>query len=181
MSTARICVFLPCLAVALLAGCSSTPLPPPESKAPAPIVASPAMPAPSQTPAPPTVAPASLPAYLDPNNPISIQRSVYFGFDDFALKPQDRDMIERHGKYLQSHPSLAIRIEGNTDERGGAEYNLALGQRRAQTVANALKIYGVKESQMEAVSWGKEKPRAPGHDESAWSQNRRADLVYPGR
>jgi peptidoglycan-associated lipoprotein len=72
-----------------------------------------------------------------------------------------------------------VRVEGNTDERGSAEYNLALGQRRAQAVVSALKVYGVRDTQMEAISWGEEKPRAEGHDEAAWSQNRRADVVYP--
>ena len=76
---------------------------------------------------------------------------------------------------------MAVRIEGNTDERGGAEYNLALGQRRADAVARALRIFGVRDSQMETVSWGKEKPVAQGHDEASWAQNRRADVVYPAR
>jgi peptidoglycan-associated lipoprotein len=74
---------------------------------------------------------------------------------------------------------LAIKIEGNSDERGSPEYNLALGQRRAEAVLKALEIYGVKTAQLEAVSWGKERPRALGHDETAWAENRRADLVYP--
>lgn len=108
-----------------------------------------------------------------------MQRSVYFEFDDSAVKNEDLGLIERHGKYLSSQPALAIRIEGNADERGSAEYNLALGQRRAESVVRALRIYGIKDTQMEPVSYGEEKPMAQGHDESAWSQNRRADLVYP--
>ncbi|MFZ2650447.1 MAG: OmpA family protein, partial [Burkholderiaceae bacterium] len=84
-----------------------------------------------------------------------------------------------HGKYLGSKPQLAIRIEGNADERGSAEYNLALGQRRAEAVLHALKLFGVRDSQMEAVSWGEERPKLISHDESAWAQNRRADLAYP--
>jgi peptidoglycan-associated lipoprotein len=84
-----------------------------------------------------------------------------------------------HGKFLASHPLLAIKIEGNADERGGAEYNLALGQKRAEAVSKALKIFGVKDSQMEAVSFGKEKPKALGHEEASYAQNRRADLDYP--
>jgi peptidoglycan-associated lipoprotein len=76
---------------------------------------------------------------------------------------------------------VAVKIEGHADERGGHEYNLALGQRRAQAVLAALKVYGVKGTQVEAVSWGEERPRATGHEESAWAQNRRADLAYPKR
>jgi peptidoglycan-associated lipoprotein len=169
------------IAVALLAGCSSTPLTTPASTAapaPQPVPATPAAPKPAIAS---TVAPVVLPDYLNPKSPIYTDRSFYFGFDDYAIRQTDRPLIERHGKYLLSHPSLAIRVEGNTDERGSSEYNLALGQKRAQAVLNALKIYGVKDSQMEATSWGKEKPKDPGHDESAWVQNRRVDLAYPNK
>jgi peptidoglycan-associated lipoprotein len=125
-------------------------------------------------------APAPLPEYLDPNNPLSQKRSVYFDFDQYTIRPgDDKSVVELHGPYLAKHPDLHIRVEGNTDERGGAEYNLALGQRRAESVKSALKILGAQDGQVEAVSFGKEKPKAPGHDESAWSQNRRADIVYP--
>ncbi|HKB54986.1 MAG TPA: peptidoglycan-associated lipoprotein Pal, partial [Ramlibacter sp.] len=117
----------------------------------------------------------------DPNSPVSRQRSVYFGFDDYAIRSQDRPVIEIQGRYLASHPAVNVRVEGNTDERGSTEYNLALGQRRAQAVVNALRLMGAKDSQMEPVSWGKEKPKAQGHDEAAWSQNRRVDVVYPSR
>jgi peptidoglycan-associated lipoprotein len=146
----------------LLAACSSTPLSPPESAAPAttpsaPAAASAQGTAAAQRPAPAaTVSATALPAHLDPKSAISIERSVYFDFDDFAIK-----------------------IEGHTDERGGTEYNLALGQRRAEAVLRALRVYGVNASQMEAVSWGENRPKAPDHDEAAWAQNRRADLQYP--
>jgi len=90
-------------------------------------------------------------------------------------------LIERQGKYLASKPSLTIRVEGNADERGGREYNLALGQKRADAVVRALKVYGVGDKQLEAVSFGSEKPFAQGHDESAWAQNRRVDLAYPNK
>lgn len=168
-------------ACAAIVGCSSTPLAPIAAPIPvaaitstAPTAAAFVKPAPT-----PTTSTAALPAYLDPKNPISAQRSVYFAFDDFAVKNEYRALIERHGGYLASMPNLAIRIEGNTDERGSAEYNLALGQRRAEAVRNALEIYGVKASQLEAVSWGSERPRVPGRDETSWAQNRRADLSYP--
>lgn len=164
----------------LLAGCSSTPVtPPPAPVPPAPTpVAPPPAPAPTPAPAPVAAAPA-LPLYLDPNSPIYKERSVYFDFDVFSIKSDYDAMLERHGRYLTSNPSLAIKVEGNTDERGSAEYNLALGQKRAEAVVKALKIYGVKDNQLEAISWGKERPKATGHDEASWAQNRRADLAYP--
>ena len=80
-----------------------------------------------------------------------------------------------------AEPAVSIKIEGNTDERGGAEYNLALGQKRAEAVSRALKIFGVKDAQMEAVSFGKEKPKVLGHDDASYAQNRRADLDYPAK
>ncbi len=161
-----------------LAACASKPIAPP---APAPVAAAapaPVAAAPAPVAAPPAVATA-LPAYLDPNSPISQQRSVYFAFDDAAFRAQDKSVIELQGRYLAQHPELHVQVAGNTDERGGSEYNLALGQRRAQSVKSALDVLGVKDSQVEAVSFGKEKPKAEGHDEAAWQQNRRADIVYP--
>ena len=170
--------------VLAFAGCSSTPL---SSETAVPVTT--ATPKPVSPPASAnanasgvgssTTAASALPEYLDPNSPLSRQRSVYFDYDDFSIKPEYVGVVERHGKYLVSKPSLAIRIEGNADERGSAEYNLALGQKRAEAVLKALRLYGVKDSQMEAVSWGKERPKALGHDEAAWAENRRVDLVYP--
>jgi peptidoglycan-associated lipoprotein len=172
-----------CVAVvllgAVLGGCSSTPVKPPavnstSAKAPA------AMEQPvSRGPSSSTVATVTVPPYLDPTNPISKERSVYFGFDDFSIRKDYVGLIQLQGDYLESKPSVSIKIEGNADERGSPEYNLALGQRRAEAVLKALEIYGVKDAQMEAISWGKERPKASGHDEAAWAQNRRADLVYP--
>lgn len=127
------------------------------------------------------VAAVALPAYLDPKNPISTERSVYFDFDEFVVKEQYTPLIERQGRYLASRPALAIKIEGSADERGSSEYDLALGQKRAEAVKRSLMLLGVKDAQMEAISWGKEKPKATGHDEAAWAQNRRADVVYPAR
>ncbi len=175
------------LSAALLGACSSTPVAPPAPPPPQPMAA-----APTPAPAPPrpavqapvptsTVTTVSLPEYLNPKSEIYSGRSVYFDFDQSAVKPEFAPLIERHGKFLLANPGVHIRIEGNTDERGSAEYNLALGQRRAAAVLTGLKVYGVKESQMEAISWGEEKPKAQGHDESAWAQNRRVDLQYPSK
>jgi peptidoglycan-associated lipoprotein len=170
------------MVVGALAACSSTPpATAPVADKPADVVPAPA-PAPVVSPAPVAAAPAtSLPAYLDPKNPISSQRSVYFDFDKYVVKSEFNGLVELQGKFLAAQPQLAVRVEGNTDERGGSEYNLALGQKRSEALVKALKVYGVKDAQTEAVSYGKERPKAAGHDESAWSQNRRADIVYPSK
>ena len=123
----------------------------------------------------------ALPAYLDPNSSIYKNRSVYFDFDKYVVKSEFNGLVEDHGKFLAANPNVQVKVEGNTDERGGAEYNLALGQKRAEAVVKALKVLGAKDGQLEAVSYGKEKPKAAGHDEAAYSQNRRADLVYPSK
>ena len=172
--------FAAALTSAILAACSSTPVVAPVSA----VASTPAAPGPKASQPAVLAAPkptAQLLPYLDPQNPLYKERSVYFDFDQAAIKPAATSMIEMHGKYLASHPAVAIKIEGNTDETGGAEYNLALGQKRAEAVAKALKIFGVKDTQMEAVSFGEEKPKALGHDELAHAQNRRADLDYPGK
>jgi peptidoglycan-associated lipoprotein len=174
---------------ALLGACSSTPVAPPPDAARPVVAAAQTTSAPARTPAPAvtkpapvsTVATVTLPEYLDPKSSLSAGRSLYFDFDDYSIKTEFSALVERHGKYLSTHPSVSIRVEGNADERGSAEYNLALGQKRAQAVVRALKIYGVKDAQVEAVSWGEEKPKANSHDESAWAQNRRADLQYPAK
>ena len=167
------------LASSLLAACSSTPVTPPAAPAtPAPAAAPAPAPAAAATPAS-TVTTVNLPAHLAPNSAISKERSVYFDFDDFSIKPAYTALVERHGKYLGATAGLTAKVEGNADERGSAEYNLALGQKRAEAVVKALKIYGAKDGQLEAVSWGEERPASSGHDEAAWAQNRRADIVYP--
>jgi len=113
----------------------------------------------------------------DPNSPLA-KRSVYFDFDSYSVKSEYQGTLTEHAKYLGGHRDRKILIQGNTDERGTSEYNLALGQKRAEAVLRSLTSLGVPESQMEAVSLGKEKPKATGHDESSWSENRRADIVY---
>jgi peptidoglycan-associated lipoprotein len=120
-------------------------------------------------------------ASSDPlNDPQGVlaKRSVYFDLDSYTVKSEYQSVLENHAKYLQNNRARKIIIQGNTDERGGAEYNLALGQKRAEAVRKSLSLLGVPESQMEAVSLGKEKPKALGSDEAAWAENRRADIVY---
>lgn len=159
-------------AAVLLSACSSTPKAPEKTETPAqpqpqahtdnrvvePVVA--------------TVDP------LDDPKGILAQRSVYFDFDKYEVKQEFNPLVTAHSNYLESHKARKILIQGNTDERGGSEYNLALGQKRAEAVLSAMKVMGVSTAQMEAVSLGKEKPKATGHDEAAWSQNRRADILY---
>ena len=103
-------------------------------------------------------------------------RVVYFEFDSYAVPDQARSLIEGHAKVLASNRSKRLVVEGHSDERGGREYNLALGQKRAEAVSKSLTLLGASEAQVEAVSFGKERPAAEGHDEAAWAQNRRAEL-----
>ncbi|MCA7962444.1 peptidoglycan-associated lipoprotein Pal [Burkholderia cenocepacia] len=124
-----------------------------------------------------TVATVTTDDLNNPNSPLA-KRSIYFDFDQYSVKPEFQSLLQAHADYLRSHPARRVLIQGNTDERGTSEYNLALGQRRSQAVASTLETLGVPATQLEAVSLGKEKPVALGHDEEAWAQNRRADLVY---
>lgn len=105
-------------------------------------------------------------------------RIVYFDYDSYVLKPEFQAVIDAHARYIKADQTRKVVIEGHTDERGGREYNLALGQRRSEAVRRALALLGVPDGQMEAVSFGKEKPAAVGSDESAWSRNRRAEIAY---
>ena len=116
--------------------------------------------------------------FADPSNPLS-QRSIYFGFDSYEVEGKYLSAVQAHAQWLNAHPNVTIQIQGNTDERGGREYNLALGQKRSEAVKQRLQLLGVPAQRIEAVSYGKEKPQATGHTEEAWAQNRRADIVYP--
>ncbi|HEY5633120.1 MAG TPA: peptidoglycan-associated lipoprotein Pal [Burkholderiaceae bacterium] len=113
----------------------------------------------------------------DPASPLA-KRSVYFDFDSFTVRDDFRATIEAHARFLVSNPQRRVVVQGNADDRGSREYNLALGQKRAEAVRKALAALGVAENQVEAVSFGEEKPRATGADEASWAENRRADLVY---
>jgi peptidoglycan-associated lipoprotein len=105
-------------------------------------------------------------------------RIVYFDFDSFVIKPEFQSVIEAHARYIVADKGRKAAIEGHTDERGGREYNLALGQKRAEAVRRALGLLGVVDSQVEAVSFGKEKPAVQGSDEDAMAKNRRAEISY---
>ena len=110
--------------------------------------------------------------------PANTVKTIYFDFDSYVLKPEFQSVVEAHARYLTANTSRKIAIEGHTDERGGREYNLALGQKRAEAVRRALGLSGVTDSQVEAVSFGKEKPAASGFDESSMAKNRRAEIRY---
>jgi peptidoglycan-associated lipoprotein len=146
----------------------------------------PTTPAPAPVAAPATVAPAA-PATVntapavspldDPSSPLA-QRIVYFDFDKSDVKPEFLDTLTAHAKYLVANPSQKIRIEGYTDERGTVEYNIALGDRRAQAVRRFMLFQGVNADQITTVSYGEAHPADAGHDETAWAKNRRAVIVY---
>ena len=110
--------------------------------------------------------------------PANVAKIIYFDFDSYVVKPEFQGTIEAHAKFLTANKNRKMNIEGHTDERGGREYNLALGQRRAEAVRRALGLLGVSDAQVEAVSFGKEKPAVPGSDEEAMAKNRRAELNY---
>lgn len=173
-------------AAALLAACASTPLE--ETPAVAPVADK------SGTTSPSTgtviqpgsdsraiarvdTTPRALDPLNDPGSPLA-KRSVFFDFDSFAVKPEYQSLIEAHGKHLVANRSRNVVIEGNTDERGSREYNLALGQKRAEAVKSRMRLLGAADNQIETISLGEEKPRATGSTEEAWAQNRRADIVY---
>lgn len=118
-------------------------------------------------------------ALTNPSSPLS-KRSIFYDFDKYDVKPEYRPLVEAHAQFLRDNSGLKILIQGNTDERGSREYNIALGQRRADGVKKMMILLGVHEDQIEAVSLGEEKPRALGSSEDAWAQNRRSDILYPG-
>jgi|SRR5499427_8774494 len=163
------------LAVALMYGCASTP----ETKPTEPQAA------PAQPPAAPPA------AAVKPLQPSTVQgeslkdgtlgkRSVYYDLDKYDIKDEYRPVLQAHGRYLAEHRGTKMLIQGNCDERGSREYNIALGQRRAEGVKRMLVLMGATDSQVEPVSLGEEKPRCSEHAEGCWSQNRRSDMLYGG-
>ena len=164
--------------VNLLVACASEK---PKETAAAPAPEPVSAPAPKAVEAPEAAPAAPVRAEVDPlNDPNSIlaKRSVYYPFDVAAVQDADKPVVQAHAKYLGEHANRKVRLEGNCDERGSNEYNLGLGQRRADGVKKMLELGGANAGQSESVSYGEEKPKAKGHDESAWKQNRRTDLIY---
>jgi peptidoglycan-associated lipoprotein len=167
------------LGLALIYGCASTP---PASDKPAePQVAPGTPPAP-----PPSVGVKPLPPSAmqgdplkDPNSPLA-KRSVFYDLDKYDVKDEYRPTLQAHGRYLAEHRGSKMLVQGNCDERGSREYNIALGQKRAEGVKRMLVLMGATDSQVEPVSLGEEKPRCSEHAEGCWSQNRRSDMLYGG-
>ena len=163
------------LAGALLGGCKTKPE--------EPIVEAEPEPTPVVPPAEP-VPPPPPPRVDDQNNPVNpstgrpLGRTFYFEFDQSRLSERDLRVLAMHADYLRDFRNRSIVIEGHCDERGTREYNLALGERRAQAVQSYLTSAGVRASQIDTVSYGEERPEDPGHDESAWAKNRRAEMTY---
>jgi peptidoglycan-associated lipoprotein len=116
----------------------------------------------------------------DPSSPLA-KRSIYFEYDSYVVRDEFKPMVEAHAAYLAAHPMQKLTIEGNTDERGSPEYNIALGQKRADAAKKMLVLLGASDGQIETVSLGKEKPKNPGKDEAAYAENRRDDLIYAGQ
>ena len=113
----------------------------------------------------------------DPNSPLSV-RVIYFDYDSSDVRPEFRNVVEAHAAYLASHPDVTVSLEGHADERGSREYNLALGERRAQSVKQQMLVLGAASNQIRTTSYGEERPVAEGHDEYSWSQNRRVEIIY---
>lgn len=157
----------------LLAACASQK---PKETPPAAEQSQPPAATSTEAPAAEAAKPAVNP--LDDPNSILAKRSTYYPFDVSTVQSEDRALVEAHAAYLKDHPDQKVRLEGNCDERGSAEYNLGLGQRRADGVKKMFIAGGVHAKQITTVSYGKERPKADCHDESCWSQNRRTDIMY---
>ena len=167
-------------ALALLAGCASTPMP--ESKAGVEDRTATATTAPQGQTATTPVAPTAqqqVNPLKDPKNILS-KRSIYYDYDKYEVKDEYKPMLQAHANYLSQNPGAKMLIQGNTDERGSREYNIALGQKRADGVKKILELLGVKDNQLESVSLGEEKPRCTEQTEACYAQNRRSDMLYPG-
>ena len=118
------------------------------------------------------------PAGADAAGPAGVGRVIYFDFDSFTVKPEYQGLVDQHARFLQDNRGRSVAVEGHTDERGSREYNLALGQKRAEAVRRALTLVGATDAQIEAVSFGEEKPAVSGSSEDAYSQNRRVEIRY---
>jgi peptidoglycan-associated lipoprotein len=170
-------VLFSALALALLYGCASTPTDEAQPGAATPGTA-PAAPV-TTRPVQPPVAVEPGGALKDPASALS-KRSIFYELDKADIKDEYRPILQAHGKYLAERRGTKMLVQGNCDERGSREYNIALGQRRAEGVKRMLVLMGASESQVESVSLGEEKPRCNDHSEGCWSQNRRSDMLYSG-
>jgi peptidoglycan-associated lipoprotein len=169
-------LIIPALLALLIAGCSSTPDAPEQSGAP--VESRPGSGVATVTAG--GVDGRNLPAILTDPKSILSKRSVYFDYDKYEVKAEYKDLVTAHAKFLADNRQFKMLIQGNTDERGSREYNLALGQKRADAVKKMLTLLGAREEQVESVSLGEEKPKNEGSNEAAWAENRRGDMLYNG-
>lgn len=169
-------LIIPSLLALLLAACAATPDAEQEA---APIETRSAS-GEVVTVSPGSVDSRTLPSGLGDPQSILSRRSIYFDYDSFDIKLEYRDLVAAHAKFLADNRTFKMLIQGHTDERGSREYNLALGQKRADAVKKHMVLLGAREEQVEAVSLGEEKPKNPGQGEEAWSENRRSDMLYSG-
>jgi len=181
MRHSHIALFVFCL---VLSACSTTPTVQPTvapqrqpAAAPAPQPVPPRSVAPSAPAAKPAQAESEAQKFERLVQSVR-NKSVYFDFDDYAIKPQFQDLVKQHAGVMKDVSKSTVTLEGNCDERGSREYNLALGQRRAEAVKRMLHMLGTADERMEAISYGKEKPRAACHEEKCWAENRRVDFQY---
>jgi len=174
------------LMAGMLAGCGTTPTKEQdgaavEDRKPGMVVDRPAVkPADTAGTKPLVTKPVTGDPLTDPGNILS-RRSIFFDYDSNLIKDEFKPIVTAHARYLQQNPSTKIRVEGNADDRGSREYNIALGQRRSEAVKQMMQLLGARADQVEPVSFGEEKPRCTEAAESCWSQNRRGDIVYQGR
>ncbi len=169
-----ILVALSLAAAALLAGCGSTPTGPEQAGAPVESRTG------VSTVTAGGVEGRSLPDALTNPKSILSKRSVYFDYNSFEVKAEYKDLVSAHAKFLADNRQFKMLIQGNTDDRGSREYNLALGQKRADAMKKMLVLLGAREEQLESVSLGEEKPKNEGQSEAAWAENRRGDMLYSG-
>ena len=172
-------LIIPALLAFLIAACSSTPDGPEQGGAPVETRGS------GSSSSVATVTTGAIdnrklpPELTDPKNILS-RRSIYFDYDKYDVKPEYKDLVTAHAKFLANNRQFKMLIQGNTDDRGSREYNLALGQKRADAIKNMLNLFGAREEQVESVSLGEEKPKNEGQNEAAWAENRRGDMLYNG-
>ena len=166
---------IPALIALLIAGCSSSPSGPEQGGAPvetrcgnvATVTAG-------------GVDSRALPRELTDPKSILSKRSIYFDYDKYDVRAEYKDLVTAHAKFLANNRQFKMLVQGNTDERGSREYNLALGQKRADSIKKMLTLLGAREDQVESVSLGEEKPKSEGQNEAAWAENRRGDMLYSG-
>ena len=166
---------IPALIALLIAGCSSTPSGPEQGGAPvetrggnvATVTAG-------------GVDSRALPRELTDPKSILSKRSIYFDYDKYDVRAEYKDLVTAHAKFLANNRQFKMLVQGNTDERGSREYNLALGQKRADSIKKMLTLLGAREDQVESVSLGEEKPKSEGQNDAAWAENRRGDMLYSG-